>query len=113
MSLIVEYIIAIMTYFLFSEYTALVDSFLVLKFLEIQHICHEKCLNNFPPKYIFNLPYKHCPLISNNKLAIYYMLDIININIYDYAFKEYIEKQTHKHIHYNIGHKKDINKCHR
>lgn len=38
MSLIVEYIIATMTYFLFSDYTALVDSFLVLKFLEIQDI---------------------------------------------------------------------------
>lgn len=34
------------------------------------------------------------------------MLDIININIYDYAFKECIEKQTHKHRNYNIGHKK-------
>lgn len=95
-----------MIYFLFSEYIALVDSFLVLKFLEIQHIHLEKYLKNFAQKYIFNLPYKHCPLISNNKLVIYYMLDIININIYDYAFKECIEKQTHKHIHYNIGHKK-------
>lgn len=40
-TLTAEYIMAIMTYFLLYEYTTLVDSTLVLKFLENQHIHHE------------------------------------------------------------------------